>query len=64
MLLKKFYKFICKHNIGVIRALYLAPLIVTILNNDYIFKFVIVLCAVISITYQAGNVGKWDREDE
>ena len=66
MILKKFYRFLSKHTLGIIRILYLALVVAVILKgiNSYISEYIIAVCVVISVTVQVGILGKWDREDE
>ena len=63
MLIKKFYRFLHEHTIGVIRALYATPIIALFTNNEPFFKFIILLCCAISVTIQVGHDKRW-YEDE
>ena len=58
---KWLYKFMCKHTIGVVRFLYAMPF-VAVVSNETIYKLIILMCLAISLTFQIGNAGKWDRE--
>ena len=63
MLIKKFYRFLHEHTIGVIRALYATPIIALLTNDGAFFKFIILLCCAISLTIQFGHDKRW-YEDE
>lgn len=62
-MIKKFYKFLHNHSIGVVRSLYAAPIISAIVDkfvdNNIFFKTVILICCAISLTIQIGNDSKW-----
>lgn len=62
-MIQKFYKFLCRHSIGVIRVLYLMPIIAVVpgLLNDTIFEVIILACVAVSLTLQIGNSCKWEQ---
>jgi len=63
-MIKRFYKFICRHSIGVIRFLYLMPIVAVVIGafwSDVIYKVIILFCLAISITVQIGSACKWER---
>lgn len=63
-MIRKFYKFLCRHSIGVIRGLYLMPIIAVVLricSGDLIYKVIILYCLAISLTIQIGSACEWER---
>lgn len=62
-LIKRWYKWLCDHDIGVMRWLYLSPLIACFTLNEHIFRFVLLMDCAVSITFSIGNAKRWNRED-
>lgn len=62
-MIKRFYRFLHNHIIGVVRVLYVMPLIGVLPRNDTFFKIVVLICCAISLTIQLGNDGRWYEDD-
>lgn len=66
-MIKRFYKFLHEHSLGVIRFLYATPIVVVVidkfLKNDAFFKIAILMCCAISLTIQIGHNQKWYLEE-
>lgn len=66
--IKKFYKFMHNHSLGVIRFLYVTPIVVVVidkyLKSNVFFKIAILLCCAMSLTIQIGNDQKWYLEED
>lgn len=60
-LIKRWYRFLCDHSVGVIRTLYLAPVPAVLTCNETILGAVLLACAAVSITYQVGNAARWNQ---
>lgn len=59
--MERWYRFLCDHSVGVIRALYLAPVLAVLTCNETILWAVLLACTAVSITYQVGNGAQWNR---
>lgn len=62
-MLKRWYKWLNKHIIGVIRYLYISPIIAVLFCNERLFQAAILLDCAISLTLQYGVVLKLEKED-
>ena len=62
-LAKRWYKWLRDHPTGVLRYLYLSPLVAVITTERWLVNFVCLLDAAIAITYQVGAAEKWNKEE-
>lgn len=59
---KSYYRWLVDHSVGVMRWLYLSPIVGVISMNDRVLWAILLLDCAISITYQVGRAAKWDKE--
>ncbi|MBQ3199099.1 MAG: hypothetical protein IJB67_01845 [Firmicutes bacterium] len=59
---KRCYQWLAGHSVGVMRWLYLTPVVGVISMNDYVLWAILLSDCAISITYQVGHAAKWDKE--
>lgn len=63
-MLKRLYKWMNKHYIGVVRYLYISPIVAVLFCNERLFQAVILLDCAISITLQYGVVLNLEKKGD
>lgn len=63
-MLKKVYLFLRRHDIGVVRTLYLLPFIAVILQNKWFMYILLYVCMSVCLLLEVGRKKEWREEDE
>ena len=61
--MKRLYKWLYKHDIGMLRFLYLSPIVAVLSPWQRVIQFVLMVDLAIAITFSVGNI-KWYKEGE
>ena len=61
--MKKIYKWLHNHDIGMLRFLYLSPIVAALTPWQRLIQFVLMVDIAIAITYSAGQTRGWYKED-
>lgn len=61
--MKRLYKWLYKHDIGMLRFLYLSPIVAVLSPWQRVIQFVLMVDLAIAIIYSVGQTRDWYKED-
>lgn len=61
--LKRWYLWLYRHYVGMLRFLYLAPIVVMLVAGDKVFQAIVLFDCAMALTYSIGNSKGWYKED-
>jgi len=61
--MKRLYKWLYKHDIGMLWVLYLSPIVAVLSPWQRVIQFVLMVDLAVAITYSVGQTRDWYKED-